>query len=239
MTVEEILQEIFRGLKEKYTNADDGHWTKAEILRRVNLGQLKVVRETDCLPTSYTALTSQDGSGNWNQEYTRPNTLMRIDRIWWKQKGRRLFPVNTVDLDIWAEEGRIGKPWTDNTGDLTNYYLRGRFIGLYPKPNAVETWGIEGMRRPDTLLIANISSQIPFQGRMQMYDFHDILVEYVLWKCLLEDQKEIFGEHKNEFWSTIVSIKKRLITNIPDQMETFDLIKTPQRKGRGALPFME
>ncbi len=240
MTTQEIMEEIFRGLKEPFSLTEDlGHWSKAQILTRMNLGSLEVVRETDCLPTSYTAVTSQDESGNFIQEYTRPNNCMRLDRIWWKQKGHRLFPIDMADLDIWAEEGRIGKPWTDNEGDLTNYYLRGRFIGLYPKPNAIETWGIEGMRRPDILELALIATQIPFQGRMQMYDFHGILIEYVLWKCLLEDEKEIFREHKNEFRRMISSIKTRLITNIPDQMESFDLIKTPQRRGKGALPFME
>jgi len=230
MISEEIMKEIFRGLKEPY--GDSGHWSKEEILRRMNIGQLETVRLTDCIPTSYTAPTEVGV-----QEYSRPNTCMRLDRIWYKTKGQRLYPLDTTDLDLWAIEGRISKPWTDNSGEPANYYVRGSFIGLYPKPDIVETFGVEGIRRPDILELASISAQIPFNGKMLMYDFHNILVSYVLWKCLLEDKDEYYKEHKDEFFRIIATIKMQLIANAPDKMETFDLIRTAKNGALTPIPF--
>ena len=227
MTWADILAEIQRGLKEPSIN---GHWTPAELLRRTNIGQRKIVRFTGCLQTIDTSVTSVAGTAPYN----KPTNCLRLIRIIYANK--RIYSIPIEDLDIKAGSGEIGSPWQDNSGTPTNYYETFTQFVLYPKPEATgDIIGREYLIKP-TDLVNTID--VPFNAVDYLEDYHDLLVSYVLYQCLLEDQLEFYVEHKNIFEKGMVSLRNEM-RNKPDELLTFSLVKRRKGLGHGAIPFLD
>lgn len=225
----EIDAEILRGLKEPSTG---GHWTPAERLRRANIGQRLVVRRTSCMTEVNTDVVTVIGQ----TEYSKPTKTLSLIRAYYNTSGNRLWPIDISDLDIASHEGRASKPWTDDQGTPTNFYEKELVIGLYPKPDAAGvTIGQEIIVRPTALADPG---DTPFNGVANMEEYHDLIADYVLWKCLLEDGDDRFKEYKGQFGeglrSIMVDLKKR-----PDSLDTFQLIRSAKGKLRGPLPIHE
>lgn len=220
----DILAEIRRSLKEP---SSGGHWTDADILRRANIGQRKVVRLTSCLEAVWTTTTV---AGRYS--YAKPLKCLRILRVSYKNAGQRLYPTSSADLDIYASTGQIGMPWTDLQGEPTNYWENLRYIFLYPKPNAAETLRIEGIVRPDDLVNPD---SVPFNGDPLLEDYHDLIISYVLWRCLLEDGNALYEAHRRDFYEGIASINMDMKRK-PDTLGTFDLVRPRRGVRRGPLP---
>ena len=227
MILSEIEAEIFRSLKEP---SSGGHWTEAEILRRINIGQRKVVRITGCLEAVFTAPTVVGQA-----PYAKPTKSLRTRRVYYGDSGKRLYPTTSSDLDIMADTGKIGSPWSDEQDEPTHYFETPRNIYLYPKPDAIETFGIECLLRPDDLVNP---TDTPFNAEPFMEDYHDALVSFVLWRCLLEDGNELFKEHKQDFIDSLMSIKTDLKRK-EDSLGTFGLIRVRRGVGKNPLPFMD
>lgn len=223
----DILSEIKRSLKEPETN---GHWPDAALLRRINIGQKKVVRMTSCMEAVWTASTAIGQAS-----YSKPLLCLRVLRAYYEYTGKRLYPTNTADLDIYASEGKIASPWTDTTGTPTNYYETMRNVFLYPIPDSVTTFGIEGILRPDDLVIGTLTG-VPFNDEPYMADYHDLLVSYVLWRCMLEDGNEQYSVHKEDFKDGLISIMRDMKVK-PDQLGNFDLVRPSRGTTKGPLPF--
>jgi hypothetical protein len=68
-----------------------------------------------------------------------------------------------------------------------------------------------------------------------MADYHDLLVSYTLWRCLLEDEKEAYKIHRQDFIDGLSSIMQDMKRK-PDSMATFDLIKSNNGSTKGPLP---
>lgn len=227
MILSEILSEIKRGLKEPETL---GHWSDVALLRRINIGQKKIVRLTSCMEATWTATTTAA-----QRSYSKPLLCLRVLRAYYEYAGKRLYPVTTADLDIYASTGKISSPWTDTTGTPTNYYETMRNIWLYPIPDTSGvTFGIEGIIRPDDLVIGTLTG-VPFNNEPYMHDYHDMLVSFVLWRCLLEDGNEQYSVHRQDFIDGLNSIKSDM-KHKPDTMGTFDLVRNSTGRDIKPLP---
>ena len=225
----DILAEIKRGLKEP---SSGGHWTDAELLRRANIGQRRVVRMTHCLKAIDTSNTSTSGTS----EYNKPSTCLRLLRVYYKYSGQRLYPITKDDLDIYATESRVSRPWTDDSDEPTHYMDEPSSIILFPKPNATgDAIGMEIIIRPTALAAAG---DIPFNAVAFMEDYHDLIAAFVLWKCLLEDGDARADAYKEEFFNGLRSIIADL-KGKPDSMDTFQLIRTARGRRKGPLPIHE
>lgn len=216
MTTADILAEIKRSLKEPATG---GHWSDTALIRRANIGQRKVVRLTSCMEASWEAATVAN-----QREYSKPLLCLQVLRGYYQYAGKRLWPITTADLDLYASTGKISSPWTDTVGTPTNYYETMRNVWFYPIPDSSGvTFGIEGIIRPDDL-DADVPTGIPFNNEPYMIDYHELLVSFVLWRCLLEDGNELYAVHRQDFIDGINSIKSNM-KHKPDTLGTFDLAR--------------
>ena len=224
MNLLDILSEIKRSMKEPVAN---GHWSDPALIRRVNIGQKKIVRITSCMEASWEASTVIG-----QRSYSKPLLCLRVLRAYYEYAGKRLYPVTTDDLDIYASTGKISTPWTDTIGTPTNYYETMRNVWLYPIPDSIATFGIEGILRPDDLAA---DADIPFNNEPYMVDYHDLLVSFVLWRCLLEDGNESFIVHQKDFIDGLGSIMRDM-KHKPDTMGTMDLVRPVRGSNKGPLP---
>lgn len=223
MTLRDILAEIKRSLKEPASGV--GHWTDSELLRRVNIGQRKIVRYTDCLQAK-TNINSISGEPNYN----KPANFLKIIRVYYGKN--RLFGVPVADLDIWSAEMR-GQVWQDIVGNPTHYIEYPDKITLYPKPiSSGDSISIEYVVKPNDLVYVD---ETPFNGVSYLEDYHDLIVSFVLWRCLLEDGNQLYAEHKNDFLQGVAHLRAEM-KGRPDIISSFDLIR-PSRINRKPIPF--
>ena len=223
----DILSEIRRSLKEPTTG---GHWTDAEFLRRANIVQRKIVRYTGCLKTINTSLVSIPGTAS----YTKPTNILRITGMYFGTN--RIWGIPKEELNMQALQMGI-TDWTATDGTPTNYWEDFTSIGLYPKPNSTGTViAIEGVIKPNDLIN---TADIPYNAQSYLEDYHDLLVSGVVYQCMLEDQNELFTEHKNNYVQGMESLRREML-NKPDTLGTFDLIRmrTTGADNKKPLPFM-
>ena len=225
-----ILAEIKRGLKEPTVN---GHWSDADFLRRANSGMRRVVRLTGCMRTTDTSDSTVIGTN----KYAKPNKCLRLMRVYYKDVGNKLYPTTVTGLDLKVSLGDISDPWSDESDEPTHYCQNEEigFFFLYPNPDAVETLGKEYLLRPDALVNGG---DTPFNSLDYMEEYHELLVEFVLWKCMVEDQNDIFKEHKEEFFRGIVSIKSDL-KKPGEALDTFTTLRSRRGRARGPLPLWD
>lgn len=89
------------------------------------------------------------------------------------------------------------------TGDPFHYRVFNNTVELYPWPTSVTTFQVEYSLRP-TALTAGTSPVFPSQ-------FHDILVEYALWKAYEDDSHmTLAGEHKANFAERLAGLIREL-----------------------------
>lgn len=223
MNLRDILAEIKRTLKEPPTG---GHWSDAELTRRVNIGQKKIVRHSDCLQTTTTILSVAEQG-----VYNKPANFLKIIRITYNKN--RLIGIPVADLDIWSG-GVASRVWQDDIGTPTNYIEYPTNFLLYPKPAANgDTIQIEHILKPNPLTLPD---DIPFNGVEYLEDYRDLLVSFVLWRCLLEDGNQLYGEHKNDFIQGVMSLRGEM-KGRPDVLSSFDIIRTAGNT-RKPLPYM-
>ena len=212
MTWSDILAEILRSLKEP---TGTGHWTPAELLRRANIAQRKIVRYTGCLEAISITTTSIAGI----EKYAKPTDYMRITRVLYNYI--RIYGISVSDLDIQSAQGSLSSKWQDTTGTPANYYETLSDIYLYPKPtNTGDIIQIEYIKKPTDMAI---TTDQPFNSIAYLEDYHELIVSYVVWRCLLEDQNELYAEHKNEFLQGMANLKAAM-ANKPDQLISSDLV---------------
>lgn len=229
MTWGDLFKEIKRTLKEPKTDVvDSGHWTDAEYLRRANIGQRKIVGFTGCLKQTDITTVSVANQA----EYSKPTNCLRWIRLTYDNK--RLYPISRDDLDIMASAGQINSPWVDSAGTPTNYYKTFTTYGLYYKPDTADKIITEEYALKPTDLVN--ASSVPFNGTTILEDYQELIISYVIWRCLLEDEKDLFKEHKNDFIQGILNLKRVMNVKFDEDLGTFTLLKQRVSNAKFPLP---
>jgi len=229
MTWGDLFKEIKRTLKEPNTDVvDSGHCSDAEYLRRANICQRKIVGFTGCLKQTDIATVSVVGQA----EYSKPTNCLRWIRLTYDDK--RLYPISRDDLDISASTGIISSPWVDSQGTPTNYYKTFSTYGLYYKPDTAGLIITEEYALKPTDLVN--SDSVPFNGTTILEDYQELIISYVVWRCLLEDGKELFKEHKNDFIQGMLNLKRVVNVKFDEDLGTFTLLKQRQATTKFPLP---
>ena len=222
-----ILSEIQRCLKLPSTG---GHWTDAELLRRANIGQRIVCRETDCLQKT-TSSSSVSGTGT----YDKASDCLKILRVTYDSE--KVYGVTREQLDMMAVNGQITAPWqTDTDTEITNYVEDITSITLYPIPS--ETGKAVAILHTYAAPDIVDTTDIPFDSKTHIYDYHDMLKDYVVWQCLLEDQNEFYAVYAKMFTGKMASLK-RAMHERPDEMLTFDMLRKRNTTDNNPLPLWD
>ena len=171
-----ILQEILDGLQQPKT--DTGRWKFTDLLRRANIVMRKIVEESECLKVVDTSNTSVTRTSS----YAIPSGCARISRV--AYGNRRLWGILEAELD------GISNPqhqWQNASSQPSRYIDFSKYtpstIQVWPTPQDTGTViSIEYIVQP-TEMIA--TTDVPFNGNLNFYSFHDLIAAGVIYKCLL------------------------------------------------------
>lgn len=221
----EMKEEILRTLKEP---TSDGTWTDAELLKRANIIQRRVCRESECIITTDTSTTSVADTA----EYAKISTCLRIIKI--KYGDTKLYGLDANTLDVEETLDNIGSPWQDQTGTPTHYYETAINIGLYPKPDSTGDTITQKFVALASDMVGDTS--IPFNDLSYLVDYHDLIIQGVLWKCMFEDSDDRWTEAKNEFIQGIAKLRADM-KNKQQILQTFSLARRKNVENTEPLPF--
>ena len=152
LTTQQAINEIFTLLKEKYDPAgiaDYSHWSRTEILTRLNLAQDRLsLLITDLFRIEDSSLVSIAGQ----LEYNMPTNIGRVYEV--SINGYQLQRTTKDAIQADSIRGENGQYWADISDQPEYYYYdQGRnVLGLWPKPaTAGQTIVIDG-----ELIFANL-----------------------------------------------------------------------------------
>lgn len=221
-----ILEEILRSLQE----SDGGHWPTADLLRRANIAQRDICNETECLKVVDTSNLSVPGTIIYN----KPAGCTRITRIAYDKK--RLWGVQEAELDFLS--GRRTH-WQDSTAYPSRYIdnlpSRSQFTIVPAPQDSGIVISVEYIAAPTDMIN---TTDIPFLAINNLYQYHDLIVMRVVYRCLLE-AKQYQGASlwKSDYNAEIEKMKESL-KNMPDTLMV-TLISSRGRSGfHGPLPGM-
>jgi hypothetical protein len=211
----EILAEIKRTLKEPANKP--GHWSDSELLRRANLAQSDFCLRTQCI--SKTQILEIDNS---EQKYLKPQRCAKITTLLYK--GERLKATTEDEADALAFNGVIPLRWRENSTHSASpfYYVQEyRHIILCPhiinagQPPSVKYYSYAG-----ELIDAN---SMPFDAIDYLQEYAQSIIDYVLYKCFLEDKAEVYVEYKACYNDCILKYRRQI--EQPDKLESFTILR--------------
>lgn len=158
---------------------NNNRYTSADLMARANMAQNDIAFITRCLYTQYSTATVAD-----TQEYRKPPLLITIDRVsvvqstttaYWKKLNSNTMPGLDRDKMTW-ESYSAGPP--------TDYYERGDYIGLVPKPSSTYAYDtglkIDYYKLPDEI---DDDADEPFDGVYYLRPYHNLIVLGVVIMC--------------------------------------------------------
>lgn len=178
----EIRDEIRRLVSDTSTDTSRQTWSDAILNTRIDAAHEKIACITKCIETRYT-----DSLVSGTSEYALPSYYLEVISVAVKDNDgnwKQLIKSSENELDI-QDSG-----WRDRDGsNLTNFYIRNGYIGIYPNPDYASTNGLRvDMYRRPTAFTAD--TDIPFDSNNELYAFHDILAYEVATKCSLDSRKK-------------------------------------------------
>lgn len=206
-------------------NSDYGtiRYSSATLYGLINTAQRIIAINTMCL-TAYATQALTAGDTNYvfgDNEYLLPDDCIAVERV-------------TIDLDddsgptyipqkvVHHMDGDYGKTWAVNTTSdtgVTAYYLRNRYIGLYPYPvlagHELAIWYI---KLPDLM---DSEDDYIFDGYTPLEAYWHALVVYSAYQILLQEGKtENLDRLADEFSGAMMSINS-WVRFKPDYMLNF------------------
>jgi len=209
----EILAEIKRCLKEPTTG---GHWTDAEYLRRANAIQDDICMKTFCLEK--TADLVYDGG----IRYAKPAKCFKIKEVLFNGKTKRLTGITSDELDLRAKFGE--QDWRSTIGEPNYYFQDGVNIGLYPLSANSATTDIVTMKYYSTPTAMKTTSSVPFDGLDSLTGAIQALIDGVVYRCMLEDQNELYQVYKQEYNTAVILLKNQMGSN-PDALGSIVILR--------------
>lgn len=202
----QILAEIKRSLKEPDT---DGHWADSELLRRANLIQKEICRQTKCMvKTAQLAVN--------NDVFNLPADCLKILDV--SYNNTRLYGTTIDQLDADFELCRHNFSWRQQTGQAEKYYKDFNVIRLYPQDSNATNITVRYIGDADDL---QDSTDEPFNGASFLQNSCQAIIDGVCFRCLLEDGDQRYVAYKQLYDIGIEQIKQQLM--VEDKVEFFNL----------------
>jgi len=210
MTWQEMLIEIKRSLKEPENV--DGHWKASELLRRANLAQSDICKKTFCIKKEEVLAFDEDA-----KKYIRPKNCYKVKQVLFD--GRRLKGTSEEEADMLAFQGKFPTHWREGEHFPLFYILDYRHIRLCPNNiDTSEKVEIEYYSIADNMVD---TSDNPFDSIDYLQEWSQLIIDYVLWKCLLEDKDDRYVEFKSEYVSGLRDMQKMFSQE--DSFESFGM----------------
>lgn len=169
--------------KQRVGVAGEAWFTNDHIRAWLNEGARDFARRTRCSSSIVTWSTVAN-----QQEYSLPSDFYQVDTLYVSSTDRPLTPT-TIDIIVKRQLNATGIPW--------EYYIRGDYIGLYPKPSSVETARMLYFRTLQNMTGTDDTPDIPAR-------FHDFLVPFAAMRALMMDEEEQRAViHKAEYLENV------------------------------------
>jgi len=160
MQLSTIITEVKRQLKEPMDAP--GHWIDDDYVRRANLVQTEITRNTMCFDSMEQLMP--------NSIYTaaqKPSNCLKIIEIRWK--NRMLTATNERNVDMYAQQGLIDSEWRTLPGSPIIYIPERMMINLYPQPVG-NYWDTDNYVKFYRLAEDMTSSESPIMEGVEAYN---------------------------------------------------------------------
>jgi hypothetical protein len=176
LTLSEIQTAIRRNIRDTATDSSLYRHSDAELLSYINAGQREVAERTWCVEQG-----SNFDIDSGDNTYDLSTTLIHLAHAYIIEDATQ----NTYELEYKSRNKMFedNSAWNVDTGTPTAYWIRTDSnvgtrtqIVLSPVPNTYNfNLGVHYYYRPSDL---SSSSDIPFDGALHLYPYHDVLVYY-------------------------------------------------------------
>jgi hypothetical protein len=159
-------------------------------VRRVNLSQKDVCVKTLCIKKEMQLIFDYEA-----QKFLKPEKCIKIYKLLYN--GQRLKGATDDELDAAAFNGQIPKNWREGT-NLALFYIQDfKHIEIAPRPADLEN------ARVKAAFFSWAKDLTPgaesFDGVDYLREFSQVLVDAVVYKCLLEDQNQFYAQYKTDY----------------------------------------
>lgn len=210
LTVSEMYLEIRRNIKDTSTDINYQKWSNTELLQRINIFQEDIAVKTFCVST-ITFITTSGGT----REYYYPSDFLALKQVSYLINGSTFY--RKIDYRS-VSENNLNRPQWENDatgGNPLTWFDRCDMFGLDMVPSSTYA-GTNKVRleyycRPVDLVN---DSDIPFNGVISLYPFHQLICWGVSALCLVneEDNAATYFEQK---YSIGLQQLYSILSNIP------------------------
>jgi hypothetical protein len=173
----EIRDEIRRLVRD--TDSTNPRWSDTVLNARIDISHEKISCLTKCIISRIT-----DNLVSGSAEYPLPDVFLEEFNVTWLDSDglwKVLSKKSERELDLEVAN------WRSLTCSTpVNYYIRRNKIGIVPYPDFSRSSSLrlDIARRPDTF---TLDADIPFQGRTDLYPFHNTISYDVAIQCKIDD----------------------------------------------------
>lgn len=194
------ISEIIADVRSLINEVTPSFWTNEEITRWVNQGQEILSSETGLLSSFYTRTLEAPDIVN-DREIRLPSDFIAFDEGGVLCNDEQLKPTSISVLDAW------GGDWRGDVGTPKMYYIRGDYIGLYPRPSAGNKISFYGIERPSELS----GNTIPFNGDYRTVAFRIYIRDYAIAQCWYKkNEMDKYYEKLGSFYAGIRKVNSIL-----------------------------
>ncbi len=190
LTVDELRTEIRYLIRDKeHDDTTKQRWTDAQLLSRINMGQLDIVSKTRCLE-QFVLINTYDNQ----REYLLPSDILVIKRVSYSVATTSTSVVSSTTsfkkIDRYTLFGldESAPIWDNTFGQPTKYYVRASSIGVVPTPSTSYTGSnrlrIDYIVNPSTL---SANTDVPFNNATYLYQYNPIITYYVAMLCKADE----------------------------------------------------
>lgn len=187
ITLSDIRNDIRIQIKDNSSDTSNRRYSDSVLNARINLVQDEITEQTRCLITRITTHTVAE-----QREYRYPSNMLAPIRL--------AYAINVTSYTVYSSTGISYKRLSYNTiGNLdrglsswentgsglpTDYYERGQYYGLKPKPSTVysSTFSVQ-IDYYMTASTMSADTDVPFNGDVTLSAYHKLLIMGVVIMC--------------------------------------------------------
>lgn len=195
-------------IDDEYSVANTVRYSSSTLYNLINSAQSMFCISTRALTTSATCSLTADTT-----EYALPTNCLYIERITLNIQEQRLGPVVMPQETVFTLDQKSAG-WSVQESSPTAYYLRNRYIGMYPYPKwSGAELGIWYIKKPSILAS---ESDVIFDNYTQLEPYADALAYYAAYVVFIQEGQTTKAQSCVEMWNQMVTLCASVIKHSPD-----------------------
>lgn len=212
LTASDVLTRARVYLRDQSTSPNRQQFPDATLLQFLSDGQREANAQNWLLQSSFT-LTLVLGT----TEYAAPNDFMAALRVWYQPPGSAYIKLDATSFDQLDAQSA---GWLNATGPPTRYYIDRSTnivnLGFFPAPSVSNSTGPVIVYYVQQPLDVTSTSQIPFNGNLQMQPYVSALSYYVAYRGFQTVEEQELANAYLQYWINFLAIMRQGIYKTPD-----------------------